>query len=55
MGPPGSFKTECAKAVAESFGWESIHCGSLLRYEMESKTTLGVKIKEQQKEYRYSK
>ena len=55
MGPPGSFKTENAKTLAENFNWKCIQTGYLLKMEIEKKTEAGKKIAEAQKAYHYGK
>ena len=55
MGAPGTFKTECSKAIAEENGWQSIQTGSLLKEEVSKKTELGKKISEAQKAYHFGR
>lgn len=53
MGPPGTFRTECAKAIGEETGWQPIQTGYLLKEEESKKTVLGAKINEAKKAYHY--
>ena len=55
MGPPGTFRTECAKQIGEETGWQPIQTGYLLKDEESKKTVLGSKINEAKKAYHYSK
>lgn len=55
MGPPGTFRTECAKQIGEETGWQPIQTGYLLKDEESKKTSLGGKINEAKKAYHYSK
>ena len=53
MGPPGTFRSECAKAIGEETGWQAIQTGNLLKDEEQKKTVLGSKINEAKKAYHY--
>lgn len=53
MGPPGTFRTECAKQIAEETGWQAIQTGYLMKEEENKKTVLGAKINEAKHAYHY--
>lgn len=55
MGPPGTFRTECAKSIGDEQGWQPIQTGYLLKDEETKKTVLGSKINEAKKAFHYSK
>ena len=55
MGPPVTFRTECAKQIAEETGWQAIQTGYLMKEEENKKTVLGAKINEAKHAYHYSK
>jgi hypothetical protein len=53
MGPPGTFRTECTKQIAEEMNWHPIQVGYLMKEEESKKTNLGSKINEAKKAYHY--
>ena len=55
MGPPGSFKKEISKTIADSFSWKLISTELILKQEVDKKTELGKKISEAQKAFTYGK
>ena len=53
MGPPGTFRQECTKQIAEEMGWFPIQLGHLMKEEINKRTNLGLKIDTAKKAYHY--
>jgi adenylate kinase family enzyme len=51
MGPPGSFRSENAAEISNSFNWKCIMTGELLKKEIKSKTPEGKLIQQRFKAY----